>query len=553
LPGGDPGRTVAGVGAALPVDRVIRAARVHTGQDAQVRAVAVSDGRIVAVSEAPDGLDGLIGATTDIIDAGDLTVMPAFSDAHEHLMEAARNTRLVQMQGVTSIGEMVSALRDRAAATPAGGWVMTAMAWHESDLAENRMPTIEELDAVSTTHPVFVRRGGHLAAANSVALALAGVEPETQWPGGSIGRDPDGSPNGLLEGSAVYRVFAFAPPASDADSVAGLADASATYASLGVGAIREAMISPHEIGLYQTARDRGVLSVRVRPMVRVPDNVGVDAQIQVVDGLGLHSGFGDDLLRVWGLKFVLDGGVEGGALEAPYANDPSQSGHLNWTVDDMTEVMTHAVNQGWRVATHAAGDRAVRTVLDAYERVQAAAAGVPGDALVIEHALLSSSEQRARAVAMGIPITVQHALLWNMGTEMLEAWGADRTADVNPLDEWIGIGAHLAVGTDVARPINPLLNVWGMVTRGTRNAGVQGPRHAIPRDVAIDLYTRAPARLDREEEWRGRIAPGYAADLVAYPQDPFEIAVDELPELVPTLTLVAGRAVHDPEGRVRPT
>jgi predicted amidohydrolase YtcJ len=329
----------------------------------------------------------------------------------------------------------------------------------------------------------------------------------------------------------------------------GLESASATYASLGVGTIREAMISPHELGLYQSAYEQGLLSVRARPLIRVPDNIGVDAQNAVIDGLGLHSGFGNDYLRVWGLKFVLDGGVEGGALEAPYANDPAQSGHLNWTVDDMVAVMTHAVSQGWRVATHAAGDRAVRTVLDAYERVQNNLHGIANDALVIEHALLSSPDQRARAVAMGIPITVQHALLWNMGAEMLQTWGPDRTADVNPLDEWIAEGAQLAVGTDVARPINPLLNVWGMVTRGTRNAGIQGPQHAIPRHVAIDLYTQAPARLDRDDQWRGRIAPGYAADLAAYPQDPLEIAIDELPELTPTLTLVAGRAVHDPDQR----
>jgi predicted amidohydrolase YtcJ len=215
--------------------------------------------------------------------------------------------------------------------------------------------------------------------------------------------------------------------------------------------------------------------------------------------------------------------------------------------------MTHAVSQGWRVATHAAGDRAVRTVLDAYERVQSNVPDVASDALVIEHSLLSSPEQRARAVAMGVPITVQHALLWNMGAEMLETWGPDRTADVNPLDEWLAIGAQMAVGTDVARPINPLLNVWGMVTRGTRNAGIQGPQHAIPRDIAINLYTQTPARLDRDDHWRGQIATGYAADVVAYPQDPFEIATDELPDLTPTLTLVAGRAVHDPEQRTSHT
>src|SRR5262249_9609819 len=225
-------------------------------------------------------------------------------------------------------------------------------------------------------------------------------------------------------------------------------------------------------------------------------------------------------------------------------------GHLNWTADDMVAVMSSAAATGWRVATHAAGDRAVRTILDVYERVQAAVPGIAPDALVIEHALLSSPEQRRRAVALGIPITVQHAVLWNMGSEMLTTWGPERTADVNPLDDWIARGATLAVGTDVARPINPLLNVWGMVTRGTRNAGVQGASHAIDRGTAIDLYTRAPARLDREGTWRGAIAAGYAADLAAYRDDRFDVPVDALPALTPALTLVAGRATHDPDKRV---
>jgi predicted amidohydrolase YtcJ len=406
-------------------------------------------------------LDGLAGPTTEAVDCGDLTIMAAFADAHEHLMEAARNEPLVQMQGVSSIAEMVNAISARAATSTEGEWIQTAMAWHESDLAENRMPTLQELDAASPTHPVIARRGGHLAAANSVALERAGVGADISWPGGNIGRTADGSPNGLLEGSAVYRVLAFAPPATDEVLIDGLRTASAAYAAFGIATIREAMISPHELGVYQTAFERGLMSVRARPLIRVPDNIGIDGQHAVVDGLGMHSAFGDDMLRVWGLKFVLDGGVEGGALEEPYANDPRQNGHLNWTADDMVAVMTNAVAAGWRVGTHAAGDRAVRVILDVYERVQAAVPGIAPDALVIEHALLSSPEQRVRAVAMGIPITVQHALLWNMGAEMLTTWGPERTADVNPLDDWIARGATLAVGTDVARPINPLVNVWG--------------------------------------------------------------------------------------------
>jgi predicted amidohydrolase YtcJ len=117
------------------------------------------------------------------------------------------------------------------------------------------------------------------------------------------------------------------------------------------------------------------------------------------------------------------------------------------------------------------------------------AAGGPGPGkLVIEHALLAPAQQRARAVRLGIPITVQHALLWNMGSEMVATWGEDRTREVNPLDEWLDDGATLAAGTDIVRPFNPLTNLWDMVTRRTKTAGAQGVEHGIPRDKAIELH-----------------------------------------------------------------
>lgn len=104
---------------------------------------------------------------------------------------------------------------------------------------------------------------------------------------------------------------------------------------------------------------------------------------------------------------------------------------------------------------------------------------------------------------MGVRVTVQHPLLWNMASEMLTAWGPQRTARVSPIDQWLAAGAIVAAGTDIVRPFNPMTNVWGMVTRGTRSAGVQGPEHAISRQAALELYTIASARLDREGERRG--------------------------------------------------
>jgi len=189
-------------------------------------------------------------------------------------------------------------------------------------------------------------------------------------------------------------------------------------------------------------------------------------------------------------------------------------------------------------------------LLDVYEAVLAEVGPLPPWTLVIEHALLCDADQRARAVRAGIGITVQHAILWNMGSEMVQLWGAERASRVNPVDEWIAAGADLAAGTDIVRPFNPMTNVWGMATRGTKAASALGPEHAIGVTRAVELYTMGTARLDGEADRRGSVAPGKLADLVAYRVDPLSADPDSLAELEPTFTIVGGGATHDPDGRL---
>ena len=537
----------------LRLDYLIKAGVVHSMTGEMHRSVGVWGEQIVALSGELDGLDDLAGRGTAVVDAGDLTVLPAFADSHEHLMEASRNTLLVPVDEARSVEEFTGLVSAAARDAAPGAWILTAMDWHESNLAENRLPTLAELDAAAGDHPVLARRGGHLAVANSAALRAAGIGAETpDPPGGKIERGADGSADGVLEGGAVYQVAAFAPVVGRAALAGALGTSTAVYAALGVGTIREPMINVDELLAYQDARDQDLLSVRVRPLIRVGSELLEDQAIALIDGLGARSGFGDDWLRIWGLKFVMDGGVEGGALEQPYANNPDDSGHLNWDPAVMTKVCVEAVRRGWRVGTHASGDRAVRTLLDVYEGVVAEVGPLPAWTLVIEHALVSDAQLRARAVRGGFGITVQHALLWNMGSEMLVTWGPERTKHVNPLDEWLAAGADLAAGTDIVRPFNPMTNVWGMVTRGTKSAGIQGPEHAIDVATALELYTVGTARLNHEQDRLGSITPGKLADLVAYPTDPLSADPDDLAELTPTFTMVGGRATHDPGGILSP-
>lgn len=537
----------------LRLDMLIKAAVIHSMTGQAYRSVGLRGPQIVAVSDEPAGLDDLAGPATVVVDAGDLTLLPAFADSHEHLMEASRNTMLVPVDRATSVAEFTGMVSAAARDAAPGDWIVTSMAWHESNLAENRLPTVAELDAAAPGHPVLARRGGHLAVVSTAALNAAGVGPDTPDPrGGKIGRAPDGSPTGVLEGGAVYQVAAFAPPMTRRQLAEGLHRGSAAYAAVGVGTIREAMANLDEMNAYQDAASQDLLSVRARIMIRVGAELSAEGAIKMIDGLGARSGLGDDWLRIWGLKFVLDGGVEGAALEQPYTNDPAHSGHLNWDPAALTEVCAEAVRRGWRIGTHAAGDRAVRTLLDVYEAVLAQAGPVPPWTLVIEHALLSDAAQRERAVRANVAVTMQHMLLWNMGSEMITTWGPQRTRQVNPIDQWLAAGADVAAGTDIVRPVNPMLNVWGMATRGTKAAGVQGPEHAISVAEAIELYTMGTARLNGDADRLGSISPGKLADLIAYPADPLTADVDDLASLTPVFSIVGGKPVHDPAGLLSP-
>ena len=209
-------------------------------------------------------------------------------------------------------------------------------------------------------------------------------------------------------------------------------------------------------------------------------------------------------------------------------------------------MISYAARHSLKVGVHAWGDRAVHTLLDVYERVLKENPSVPKGALVLEHGGLSPAKERARAVKMGIPVTVQHPLLHDLAFGLIQAWGEKRTAEVFPVREWLEEGALVGAGSDYpVGEYDAMMSVWEMVTRQTR-AGVLGPEHAIDVATAIRLYTVDAARLIGESDRLGTLEPGRLADLVAYPHDPMSIPVDELRSLHPGFTMVSGRIIAFP-------
>jgi predicted amidohydrolase YtcJ len=204
------------------------------------------------------------------------------------------------------------------------------------------------------------------------------------------------------------------------------------------------------------------------------------------------------------------------------------------------------VRRGWRVGTHAYGDRAVRILLDAYERVLERNPGLPVGTLVMEHGGLADAKQRVRAIALGIPVTIQQPLLHDIAEVETGFWGSERVARLFPAREWLDEGALVAAGSDFpVGQFGAMRSVWGMTTRQTV-IGVQGPQHAITYDEAVALHTVNAARLLGEDHLRGTLTAGRLADLTLWDTDPACVNADALRDLNPTHTIIGGRLVHGP-------
>jgi predicted amidohydrolase YtcJ len=533
---------------------IVDASAVHTlsAGAPPVTVLAVRDGRIAATA-GPDGRRDLLadwrGPATVMVDDPGLVVLPAFVDTHNHLMLAAQNILGVPVSQAADIPGVVRLIRERAALTPAGRWILTAADWHELRLAEGRLPTAAELDEATTDHPVLVQRGGHNGVLNSAGLRLAGIGHGTpDVDGGFIDRDPSGEPRGWVQDAALELAQRVLPPLPEDALIGGLAQASAGYAANGLGTVRDAAVTPAQWRTYLRAQAAGQLSVRCHAMIRTtPAAVAaagsVDAYLDSLEEQGIKPGAGQDLLRVWGLKFILDGGVEAAAMTRPYADRPGYLGELMWDKEALAAALAACARRGWPVGTHAMGDDAVATLLDAIGDARARVSDAPAGMFVIEHGGLIAGHI-ARAVGLGVHVTVQQALLDGLAPAFLAAWGAERTAALFPWRELTDAGAWISAGTDhPIGPLSPLRAISGMTTRATP-AGVLGPEHAVSREEALRLYTVAGASFLRGENAAGILAPGAPADFVAYRTDPLTCPDEQLPALSPAATVIAGRIAY---------
>lgn len=534
-------------------DLVVSAARIHTFSDAAdaPTAVAVKGRRIVALGDWLDVKD-LVGETTRVVDTPGLVVAPVLADSHNHVMTATRDLYAVALEQCTSIKDIQARLRLAARETSKDRWLVSTRQWTADQLAEGRLPDAADLDAAVPDREVCVRPGAHSMVLNSAALRRVGISKDTPDPeNGTIVRDAAGHPTGhLIEYPAFEKVLPFITEPTADELVAGLGTIHRMYNSAGIGAVRNAGIRADELLTYQRLREEDRLSVRTNVLIRLDPVWTQVEQHDYIRSWQLSSRFGDDLLRIEGVKLFIDGA---GSASAVYT-DESESAHagqLFTTVDDLEQLLRLCFERGLRVACHAVGDAAIGLTLDAYERC-VRHRPMPAGSLVLEHGWTVTAKQCSRIRALGVWISTQYAHYYMQAEgSMTKEWGVERVHRSVPLRSLLDLGVTVGLGSDWnvtpnsdTRPFDPMLTMRTAVTRQVAGGNVLNPGESVSAREAYEMHSVGSARLSRDYDVRGPLTVGRLADFVGFESDPLT-ALENGDRVRPLLTVVDGAIAYE--------
>ena len=513
-----------------------------------VGAMAVRDGRILAVGD-DDALAGCASSRTQFFDLRGHTVLPGLIDVHTHAMQWVKGILRGEIDAgypaVHSIAEITQAVAHRAATLPQGEWIVGS-GWDDAKLAEQRYITRQDLDTASPNHPVYLKHvSGHLGVANNAAFKLANITKDTHDPqGGVIERGVSGEPTGILKDTAMELVTAFLPKDSPDIDVRAAKLISEKAAEVGLTTVHDIFLSPDEMRGYQEARRRGWLNVRVQMSPRI----GSIADAEKLAQMGVHTGFGDDLLKFGAAKMFADGGM-GARTIAIYPpgviGEPSNLGELRWTPADMQKAHLLAAGAGWQLETHAIGDRAIDEVLDSYAAV-IHQLGLKDHRFRIVHAGISTPAVEKRLRELNVLVDGNPPFVYWIGSWFLK-YGPERVRWSYPAKSYIENGIIEAAGSDVpVTPLSPWWGIWAAVVRRDLQSGqILAPEERISVEQALTLYTRNGAYAGFEEDRKGALEPGKLADFIVVDRDVLAIPADELKDVKVLQTFVSGRSVYD--------
>ena len=553
--------------APAPADLVVLNGKVLT-VDAAFRvaeAVAIRDGVFVLVGTSAQAR-ALVGPRTRVVDAAGKTVIPGLIDSHVHALGVAEGQAGGSFRDLRTIAEIQAWIREQTAAAPGGQWVFSPRVF-PTRLAERRLPTRAELDEAAPRHPVVVD-AAYALMVNTAALQAAGIGPDTPPPpGGSIVKDEQGRPTGLLRnvGGLLDRYKAGGRPER---LLPALEEVHRRYNEVGITSVIERAASLAGYRAYAQLRDEGRQRVRATVTLRVDSDGTVEGTEAFIRSLALRFGDGDDRLRVGPLKIFADGGILAGTafmreLYGPAAAslygvaDPAYRGFLTISAEKIRNIVRTGHRLGWQMCAHVTGDAGVDAVLDAFEAADADRP-IRDRRFTLIHAYFPTAAVARRAAALGVAVDTQPAWYYKDADALLPALGEARLRPFLGLAEWLRAGVKVVLNTDhmfgvdpdhSLNPYNPFLTMYVAVTRRTEGGQVVGPEQAVSREDALRMMTANAAWLSFEENRKGSIEVGKLGDLAVLSDDYLACAPERIRAIRSLVTVLGGTVVYEADGR----
>jgi predicted amidohydrolase YtcJ len=533
----------------MAVDTILHNARIATNRvPAFVEAVAITDGFITATGTDEEILR-LRGPMTTVIDGNRRTVIPGLNDSHMHPIRGGLNFNLeLRWDGVPSLSDALRMLKEQAARTPAPQWVRVVGGWTEFQFAERRMPTLDEINAVSPDTPVFVMHLYDRVLLNRAALRAVGYTKDTpDPPGGEIQRDKQGNPTGLLlakpNANILYSTLAKGPKLSREDQ---LNSSRLFFRELNRFGITSAIDAgggfqnyPDDYGVVNELHKKGELSIRLaynlftqRPKQELADFQNWTKMTK--------PGEGDDFYRVNGAGEMLV--FSAADFEDFLQPRPDMAPVME---SELKAVIRHLSENRWPFRMHATYDETISRALNVYEEVNRE---IPLDGLhwFFDHCETISDRNIERIKSLGGGIAVQNRMAFQ-GEYFVERYGAKQAKRTPPIQRMLEMGVPVGAGTDATRvsSYNPFLSLYWLVTGKTIGGlSLYPENNRLDRAKALELYTVGSSWFSTEDGKKGSLAQGQLADLAILSSDYFSIREEEIKNLESVLTIVGGKVVY---------
>ena len=519
----------------------------------EAEAIAIRGNRIIAVG-SPTEVRAAVGPKVKTVDLAGKTMLPGFIDAHTHVIAGAVVDAVMEYVGMAKFGTVAAVLDHiaaRAAATPAGEWLV----FRNFDPAVQQgldALTFNELDAISTDHPIFVlNASGHLAYANSKAFAVAGVPADVENPpGAEFVRDADGNLTGIMKNNVAYSKIMNAYPAlANADPIESLIGLLSKWSRHGLTTVSELSFgglsqSPADMQIMMAAAESGRLAARIRAYPFY--TVGAAAW----DAAGVKPGTGNALARVAGYKLVADGSNQGytGLQREPYL-DSDNRGLAYVSADELREAALDRAAKGWQLAIHGNGDAGIDNILDACEALRDAGIDMSTVRARIEHCSILHDEQIARMKQLGVSASflIGHVHYWGVAMRD-EVFGEEKAQLLDRCRSCEQAGVGFTVHSDfmVTDPV-PLHMIEMAVTRRTWKEPdyVLAPQERVPVETAIRAVTSEAAWQLFSEHEVGTLEAGKLADFVVLDKDPRAVDPDRIKDIRVLETWLDGENVFE--------